>query len=222
MKKSRKHLFIATPVHSWDVSIGYCRSLTETVAELLNRGIPYTHYFNVGNALVHDARNRCVAAFMASPATDLLFIDADMGWEARDAVRLALSPQDVVGGAYRQKRDEEMYNVAIRGPGPHGLLQCDYIGTGFLKISRKAIERLQDTLGDRKYGGENGEDIYAVFDTSMADGKLQGEDALFCRRWRELGGECYCIPDMTLTHFGTKPFEGNLAQLAARMAGKAA
>lgn len=214
-----RHVFIATPAHSGDVCCEYVNSLVGTMNAFLQNGIASTHSFCIGNALVHDARNRMVSWFMAKEdATDMLFIDADIAWNPEDAVRLAMSPHDVIGGTYRQKRDDaEMYNVAGPKPTGTGLLEVDYIATGFLKISRKAIEKLQKVHADKKYGGPDGSECYGLFEAPIENGKITGEDALFCRRWRAAGGKVFLIPDMTLHHVGRKAYRGNFAELAARV-----
>lgn len=215
---SGRHIFIATPAHSGQVVCEYAKSLVDTIPALLANGIAYTHAFCMGNALVHDARNRMVGWFMASPATDLLFIDADISWDAADAVRLAMSPHDVIGGAYRQKRDDaEMYNVANIRPTGTALLDCDYLGTGFLKISRKAIEKLQKAHPETSYMDPEGKRVHALFQAPIEGGRITGEDAFFCRLWRAAGGKVFFDPGMTLWHVGAKAWRGNFAELAARV-----
>lgn len=213
---SNKHVYIATPTHDGNVRHEYAASMFNTSRELDRAGITVTWAFQASNALVHDARNRMAAWFMESDATDLLFIDADMAWEPAGVLQLVNSPHDVIGGAYRRKTDEaELYNVAGLEPGPTRLVKCDYIGTGFLKISRKALLKLRDAY-PAAYADPDGKPIPALFDTDMSDGKLVGEDALFCRRWRKIGGTVFCDPDIMLWHFGVKSYGGNFSHLVAQ------
>ena len=216
--KHRRHLFIATPSHSGQVCCEHAKSLIQTLPALAQNGIAFTHSFIMHDAIIQDARNRLVSWFMASEATDMLFIDADISWEPAAALRLAMSPHDVIGGAYRQKReDAEMYNVAgMKAGGTSALIQCAYLGTGFLKISRRAIEKLTAAHQDTKYQDMEGRDCYGLFDVRIADGRIVGEDALFCQRWREVGGKVFLDPDMTLWHHGEKAYRGNFAELIAR------
>lgn len=216
--KSRRHLYISTPVHSGEVPCEYAVALHQTVCALLQNGIAYTHNFIMGNALVHDARNRCVAWFLESDATDLLFIDGDLGWEPQAALRLAISPHDVIGGAYPQKRDDaELYNAAGLRPSPSGLIEVDYLGAGFLKISRKAIEKLIKAAPETRYQDLDGRPCYGLFQSPIGDGKIVGEDAWFCRKWRETGGKVFLDPNMTFWHVGRKAWRGNFGELAARV-----
>ncbi len=224
MKRPKpRHLFIATPSHSGQVDCEYTKSLIETLPLLARNGIAFTHSFIMHNAIIQDARNRLVSWFVASEATDLLFIDADISWEPAAALRLAISPHDVIGGAYRQKReDAEMYNVAGMKPSAQRLIECDYLGTGFLKISRRAIEKLTAAHQDTKYQDDDGRDCYGLFDVQIEGGRIIGEDALFCQRWRATGGKVFLDPDMTLYHVGAKSYRGNFAELIARAEKKVA
>ena len=213
-----KHLFIATPAHSGDVRCEYVQSLMPTLSLLSQNGWAFTHSFIIGNSLVHDARNRLVAWFLKNKeATDLLFIDADIAWQPADVLRLAESSCTVIGGAYPQKReDKHLFNVAGIQPGPGPTFEVDYIGTGFLKIKRAVIEKMVRKHPEWIYGDDHGEECWAVFDTQLGGGKIQGEDTLFCRRWREMGGKVHFAPDMTLWHVGNKAYRGNFAELMAR------
>ena len=216
--KPRRHLFIATPSHSGEVCCEYTKSLIETLPFLVQNGVAFTHAFMMNNAIIQDARNRLVAWFMASPATDMLFIDADISWEPAAALRLALSPHDVIGGAYRQKREDvEMFNAAGLKPSLTRLIECDFLGTGFLKISRRAIEKLTAAHLDTRYEDADGHPCYGLFDVQIGDGRILGEDVLFCRRWTAAGGKVFLDPDMTLYHIGTKAYRGNFAELIARV-----
>ena len=214
----KRHVFIATPTHSGQVCVEYAKSLVETLPVLWNAEVVNTHAFLTGSALVHDARNRLVGWFLEQEdATDLFFIDADISWEPKDFLRLALSPHDVIGGAYRQKRDDkEYYNASGLEPGPTRLIEVEYLGAGFLKISRKAIVKMIKAHQDKKYEGSPGQTIYGLFEVPIGDGRIIGEDALFCKRWRALGGKVFLDPDMTLWHVGQKAYRGNFSELIAR------
>ncbi len=220
MPRRNPHLHICTPTHSGQVCVEYVKSLIETLPALAQSGIGYTHSFIIGDALVHDARNRLVAWFMANEeATDMLFVDADIWWDPWDAVKLAKAPQEVIGGAYPQKRDDlELYNVSGLRPTSTELIEVDYLGAGFLKIKRSAIRTLIEKHKDLRYQGGDESDCYGLFDAPIADGKLTGEDAMFCRRWRDAGGKVFMYPNMEFGHVGQKMWRGNFAEWANRKA----
>lgn len=216
MKHRQRHIYLATPVHG-DVCAEYLVSLINTLPLLVMNGLQYTHAFVIGNSLVHDARNRLAAQCLASEATDLLFIDSDIGWDPHDMLRLAISPHDVIGGAYRQKRDDvERYNVGAPRRTATDLYECDYLGTGMLKISRRALEKLVGLHPEWRYTGDDGLPMYGLFQSPIEGGRITGEDAFFQRHWRATGGKVFVDPDMTLLHVGRKPFEGNFRLLIER------
>lgn len=213
----KKHAFIATPAYGGSVCVIYVQALIDLAVILLKNKIPCTRGYICNSALVHDARNRLVRDFLASPATDMLFIDADIGFDPYAGYRLLMSKEDVIGGAYPQKRDNLLFNVGLKPDAvtKGRLMEVDYLGTGFLKISRRAIETMIQKWPQRQYGDHQiGKGMVpAVFDTSMDNGKLQGEDVLFCRRWQECGGTVWLDPDMAFGHVGTKDYIGNFADL---------
>ena len=213
--KPHRHLFIATPSHAGKVRCEYVESLMMTLGLLAQNGIQVSHFFIMGNAIIQDVRNQLVAQFMVSDATDLLFIDDDISWEPAAALRLAMSPHDVIGGACRKKLPEEIYNVgAAQLLGTGGLVECDYIGTGFLKIKRKAILKMTADRPGPDYLDEDGNECYMLFDVQLVDGRLVGEDILFCQRWRAMGGKVFIDPDMNLCHHGSQPYPGNYLAMA--------
>ena len=52
--------------------------------------------------------------------------------------------------------------------------------------------------------------LYDFFGMFVWDGVLLNEDVAFCRRWRDLGGQIWCDPDIDLHHHGSKVYTGRL------------
>jgi hypothetical protein len=69
-------LFVATPVHS-DCSIHYTQALLELQKVCLSKGIQVTFQL-MKSSLVTQGRNLCVAGFLESNCTHMLFIDSDI------------------------------------------------------------------------------------------------------------------------------------------------
>ena len=89
MPASAPSLFIATPCLDGNVGAYYTASLVRTMTTLQQKGWRSPQIdFEIGNSLIADARNKLVARFLASAATDLLFIDSDLSWSPDDLVRL--------------------------------------------------------------------------------------------------------------------------------------
>jgi hypothetical protein len=94
---------ICTPAYGAMVALPYFQSMITFLSAMQRHGIyPLVH--TTGNeSLVTRARNGCVNEFLKSPATHLVFIDADIGFRPQDLVDLLSSGLDVVFGAYPKK-----------------------------------------------------------------------------------------------------------------------
>lgn len=158
-------------------------------------------------------RNQLVKQFLESDEDRLFFLDADVTFEPGAIVKLAHSPYDFIGGAYRLKQDAEGYPVRFI-PGTstagNGLLEMDMIPTGFLSLTRNVFETFKAKYPGREYQIQ-GQPAYAYFQIPFKDGALYTEDAYFCREWRESGGKIYLDPELTLTHWDfNRPYTGHV------------
>lgn len=191
----------------------YAQTVDSLLAEQLlgfGQGVHFLVMWEIGCSLIGIARNRIAKRFLEQKGADcLIFVDADISWKAGDLARLAKHPQDVIGGTYRAKRDEEQFHV--RGvPEPRGeFYAVDGLPGGFLKISRHALE----TIPAEPYVDENGKPARDYFPTGMVNGQLFGEDYGFCRLWRNTGGEIWLDPSIRLKHHdGLRAYAGDPAE----------
>jgi len=83
-KMQEMKLFIATPMYGGMCHGLYTKSLMDTTAVLMNHGIQSQIYYLFNESLITRARNYCVANFLKSDATHLMFIDSDIAWKAMD------------------------------------------------------------------------------------------------------------------------------------------
>ena len=88
----------------------------------------------------------------------------------------------------------------------NNLMEVEAVGTGFLRISKNALEQIWDDSPE--YTNEN-KKCRMVFDIQIIDGDLVSEDNIFCQKWRKLGGKVYIDPSMTCNHIGAKKYSGN-------------
>lgn len=100
-----------------------------------------------------------------------------------------------------------------------GFAQVAYGGTGFLMISRQAMQRLFDAHPElrarmRDMADNAAQETVMVFETMIEPetGQYLSEDYAFCRRWRDLGGEIWADFDARLTHVGHAAYTGSLMQ----------
>lgn len=190
------NVFIATPTYDEWLSMEHVLSLSETAVRLTQAGIGLYHAVAPGNPFLDIARNDLVEKFLASDADCLLFIDADVGWDAKVVTRVLSYPQEVVGGLV-PKRDPASERVfhqnALTGKiSPEGLFEAKEIPTAFLRIHRSAFEKLQKPYFRI---GSNPKDF--------------GEDIYFCRRWCETGEAMWVDSDISFSHRGGRAWRGN-------------
>jgi hypothetical protein len=150
-------------------------------------------------------------------ATDMVFIDADIGWEAEGLIRLLSHPVDFVGASYRSRGDPEVYVLRtldneLQRDRTNGLMEVEGLATGFLRITRRAAVKLANAYKDEWYTDPTapGLTIRNLFNFEVRDHRLYSEDYNFCRRWRALGEKCWLDPEQTMHHIGPKVFTGNL------------
>lgn len=179
-------------------------------------------------SLVQRARNGIVAHFLASECDRLIFVDADIGFTARDVLRLLAHDRDVIGGLYRKKSLDRVdfavnwipneRSVARRDV-ETGAIECARIATGFLQIKRGVFERMAQAFPQLRYEANPGDgapgpwrdNLHTFFDCWIdpATRGFLSEDYAFCDRWRAMGGEVWCDPGIILRHHGTLCLEAD-------------
>ena len=100
-------LFVGTPMYGGNCSGLFTKSCTDLALVCGAHGIPLKFYYLFNESLVQRARNYVVDEFLRSDCTHLLFIDSDIGFQARDVLAML--------GI--QGSDPEKYNI-VTGPYP--------------------------------------------------------------------------------------------------------
>lgn len=204
----------------------------EQTIEAIRASVPALEAAGWAHELVHEigcpyvsaARATMLRKALDAKATVVVFIDHDMSWPAHDLVRLIETEGEVVCGTYRFKKDEEDYMGALVDSEypivrPDGCVKMAWGPAGFLKVTRTAVNRIMAAYPDLCYG-ERCSPAVDLFQHGAHQGTWWGEDAAFGRRWNELGGELWCIPDLELTHHtADKAFPGNYHKFLQRQPG---
>ena len=84
----KRKLFVATPMYGGMCAGMFCRSTNDLSALAMHYGIELKYYYLFNESLITRARNYCCDEFMRSDCTHMLFIDADIGFEANDVVSM--------------------------------------------------------------------------------------------------------------------------------------
>lgn len=209
-----RRVLIGTPSYDGRIDVWFANSLVATVKQAEKKGIFVHAIYTSYDSLIQRARNSLVRLALTGGYDDLFFIDSDCEWEPDWFFRLLDRPEPIVGGALVKKSDKEGYTVKlvdkqIKWSEDNKLIQVDGVGTGFMKISRFALEKLWE-ISD-PYMSE-GEEHRMICDIKVENGDLISEDYILGNKWKSLGYKVWLDPTITLNHIGTKKFKGNFNQ----------
>ena len=195
------NLVIATPCFGGQISVLYAASLFK-LQRLLRayKDVNLKLLFKDGDALITRARASLVSQFLDDPgATHLLFVDADIGFELEQVVRLIECGADMCAAVYPIKRidwDKVRTTIETDRPNPAaaalqyvfevddpnavveraGFVKLRYAGTGFLMIRRAALERMCARYPQLRYRSDHSIDAatasnnrFALFECMIAE-----------------------------------------------------
>lgn len=168
-----------------------------------------------GESLIHRARNAITHRFLETDCTHLLMVDADITFAPADILTLVRSELDVIGGVCPKKTlGYQPVLTPLEGGEVRsdGIVEVAEIGTGFLCISRDALERIQAAFVGDEYvaepgdAGHEGELVHAFFQAPLVGRRLLSEDYFFCDRWRSMGGRVWAHAGVRPCHVGSFTF----------------
>lgn len=206
----------------------FMRSLEAAVPAIVAAGWDEGLAQQVYNPYISFARAEMLRRALDAKADVIVFHDYDISARPSDYVKLIETEGDVVAGTYRYKKDEEQYmGDVVTDPDSHkpigrktdGAIKTDRVPAGFLKITKEAVGRFMDAYPELIYGTRYNPSV-DLFNHGAHMGVWYGEDMAFSRRWSDLGGDIWLVPDLDLTHWdGDKPYPGNLHQFLMRQPG---
>lgn len=225
------NLYVATPMYAGQCTAGYTSSLLN-----LSSIMSFQHMFITNESLITRARNMLADTFLKSGCDYMLFVDADVAFDAQGIQKMIESDCDVIGGLYAKKIIDwgKVYTAALRGTGPQQLPQVasdpyvcgrvsrsssrptevESIGTGLMLIKRRVFEKMMPATRKAKLGSDlvgsisADEEIYHFFESGFDEktGVFLSEDYQFCQKWRGLGGKVHAAPWIKTVHIGTYHF----------------
>lgn len=234
-----KKVLLATPSNR-GLTTQYVASMLNTMGDqrMLHDQVQIQPYIWPGESLISRARNDILRYFYyESDCTHLFFIDDDIAWEPVCFFDVLAANKDVIGGVYPLKmlrwdrlvgktiESEEQaklltMEVVINGADPNHernegpLVVAQDLGTGFMCISREAIDKMAAAYPDDWYAsnarGEQPKKTLNFFGLTY-DGTMGtmastylSEDYAFCRKWQALGEVCYVHTGIPLlVHIGS-------------------
>ena len=165
--------------------------------------------FMCGCCYLDHTRNMLATRFMESEATDLLFVDADVGFAPETILQIAAARRPLVAGIYPKKSDRTGFPVTFSADelwsDEEGLIEAASAPTGFMRINRSVFE----AMPAEEYRDQDDRAWRRWFRCDFHDGTYWGEDTQFCQDYRALGGKLFILPDLTFAHSGLKSWKGN-------------
>jgi hypothetical protein len=228
----KQRVCFAVPTITGDIRCEMAKNLIEAVLACHAVGIETDLLILANCPVLPVARNTLVAMFMDDKdATDLFFLDYDVGFDPIAVVKVLQRPEEIIAGAYRVKVDDrtefsvvpKLKDGAIAGKviseePPLAVIEADFLATGFMRIKREVFERMAEAYPNLKYNesviktlNRKIEEAYDFFGMGIDDtrGRYTTEDYMFCKRWRDIGGQLWIYPDINFDHIGRKAYSGN-------------
>lgn len=217
-----KPLF-ATPCLSSYVAYEFAGSCSKMSGALARKNIEHYHIFLPGIPFVDAARNFLLTQFLSDfpDATDLFFLDDDIGFPEHKVLEFLEREEEIVCGAYPMKTDKgKQFPVVLKledGKPIHrnGLYQANAIPGGFLRIKRSAVEKLAKDCDTYAFAEQDRgpRAIFSVFDMGPLRGEYVGEDHYFSHKCFDKGIDIWIDPNIDFQHRGTKRWEGNFSPI---------
>jgi hypothetical protein len=216
-------IFIAVPSHDKKIFCNCHQSLMNALQVLIKCDIPFSFCYEVGLPYISMARNNLLRKFMQSDCTHMVFIDSDIGFAPGAFHDLIISKEDVIGGAYPKKQDSEEYACRLKKNEAgelifhDGVIMAEGLATGFLKISRNAVELMQTAYPELTYtDGVSNQTTYNFFGEFKVGDRIFYDDYGFCHLWEKCGGSMWVLPNIAFTHAGSRDFKGNFHEFLVR------
>jgi len=193
MASAAINLVVATPCFGGQISVLYAASLFKLQTLLRAYGdINLRLIFKDGDALITRARASLISQFLDDPsATHLLFIDADIGFDPEQVLRLLQCGAEMCAAVYPIKRidwDKVKKTIDNARPNPAaaslqyvfevedpdavvasaGFVRVRYAGTGFLMIRRQALEKMCAQYPQLKFKRDHSLDAASASDNRFA------------------------------------------------------
>ncbi len=168
-----------------------------------------------GSSQIDLARSEMVSTALHDGCESILFIDADLGFNPVDALRLLDRPDPpVISGVYAKKGPREVassFHEGIKtilfGPEAPGLYPLKYAATGFLRIRAEVLWTMIERLKLPRCNTQWGPGIWPFFLSTIVqhpDGQYHylGEDWSFSHRLSQIGVVPMADTSIRLYHYG--------------------
>lgn len=166
-------LFVATPMYGGLCHGQYTVGMISMVGVFTRAQVPFEYNYMMNESLITRGRNSLADTFLRGDCTHLMFIDADIGFDPTDILRMIDADKDIICGLYPRKEIDwvQVYNAVASGVPPQELhkytgafvvnavgnaeqvagtlnapVEIANGGTGFMLIKREVFEKLSSVV----------------------------------------------------------------------------
>lgn len=191
------------------------KALDATLPVIEDAGWEHSLTYEANCPYISAARATVLRKAIDGGADVIMFLDYDVSWTPESMVKILETEGDVIAGVYRKKFHHIEYMGAMSA-GPQGLItrqdgciKAEKVPAGFLKITKRAVERFALAYPELLFGNPLNPEI-DMFNHGAIGGVWYGEDYAFSKRWTDKCGEIWVVPDLDIHHHkGNEVFEGN-------------
>lgn len=215
-----RRVLIGTPSYDGSVNVWFANSLLETIKMSSEKEIFIHAIYTSYDSLIQRARNSLFRIAIDQKYDDLFFIDSDVEWKAEDFFKILQRPEPIVGAALIKKKEDGLdYGIKLLDKNlnwsqDRKLIEVDGVGTGFLKISSFAFNKIWDI--SEPYISEDREERM-ICDLIIKNGDLISEDYVLCEKWKNLGYKVWIDPTIKLNHIGYKKYLGDFENFIKKL-----
>lgn len=175
---SGKKLFVGTPMYGGSCLGTYMKSCLDLQSTAAQYQVECRFSFLFNESLIQRARNYIVDEFLRSDCTHMIFIDADIGFNAIDIIAMLALNKDIIGAPYPKKSinwrnikkaviknpeitEQELEKVsgdivfnAVAGTQSFNIsdpVEVLEIGTGMMMIHRSVFEKFKKAFPQYEY-----------------------------------------------------------------------
>jgi hypothetical protein len=209
-----RRVLIGTPALDGKVQAWYTDSLCNSIKVCAANGIDLQPVILIDESILPMARNELLNIAYTQEVESIVFIDSDQVWNPFALLEIINSSYDVIGLPVVSKTDEPgKFNVILQSTeniqqDEQGNIKVDGVGTGFLKLSRKALESLWNSNQTVEFRGK---ELKLICEYATNYNAFVGEDVYLCTKLKELEYDIWVNPNQTCAHIGSKVWTGNFA-----------
>jgi hypothetical protein len=215
-------VLIAMPCYGGVVSDKTTNSLFNLGKLFVRNNIPHGLLTIANESLISKGRSRIANFFINNTEFEyLFFLDADVGFNPPDMLKLFSHQKDIVCGAYPMKSIPLKWNYTLTNPMQRegDLVAIDRIGIGFSLIHRSVFEKLTEKYGhELKYRPNSEstnspptpaeiENSYHFFSELRENDVFLPEDLSFFERAKRCGIQPWLDVSINLAHVGSHVFQ---------------